>query len=330
MTHRPRAWILNLDAEHELEAQKNYAPTLHVKALVARERQRLIGQLVGPYDVLVTEELLERSGEAADRARGLPGFAWSPTPRALALLKRAGALPVTAPSIEVLRTVNARAFAVNVRAPLAKSSFEKHVVDSLEAALAQLAKQTPDGWLVRRTFGAAGRGRRRLRAGSPSPDECAWLAASLCRGALVIEPWVRVTGEYTRSAWVHQSGETIISPPCFQSTTEHGAWTHTERAERGGVLREDDARLEEAVAVAGAALARAGYFGAFGIDAYRHRVPGEVATVLNPLSEINARFTMDWATAMAARALQGEAVLRLDEFAQGLALQRQTPTISKL
>ena len=47
---------------------------------------------------------------------------------------------------------------------------------------------------------------------------------------------------------------------------------------------------------AGAALASAGYFGAFGIDAYRYRLDGREA--LNPMSEINARFTMDWTVGM--------------------------------
>jgi hypothetical protein len=293
-----RAWVLNLDAEHELEARGNYAPTLHLKRLVARESARLVGELVAPDDVIVTEGLLAAGGEAAEAARGLPGFAWSPTPRALRLLTRAGALPVAAPAVEILRAVNERAFAALVREPLSKSSFAKHVVDSLDAALLQLSLPAPDGWLVRRAFGAAGRGRRRLRAGLPSEDERAWLAASLRRGALVIEPWVRVTLEHTRSAWITRDGTTSISPPCFQATTEHGAWTRTELAPRGDVSREDDVRLEEAVARAGSELAQAGYFGPFGIDAYHHHAPGTTKTVLNPLSEINARFAMDWATAM--------------------------------
>ncbi|HUR26675.1 MAG TPA: hypothetical protein VM509_00695 [Planctomycetota bacterium] len=296
-----RAWVLNLDAEHELEARGNYAPTLHLKALVARESARLVGQLVAHGDVIVTEELLASGGKAAEAARGLPGYAWSPTPSATKLLVRAGAIPVAAPAVAVLRTVNERAFAALVREPLAKSSFEKRVVGSIDAALLELSRPAPEGWLVRRAFGAAGRGRRRLRSGIPSEGERAWLDASLRRGALVIEPWVRVTVEHTRSAWIERDGTTSISPPCFQATTEHGAWLRTELAPRGDVSREDDARLEEAVAVAGEALARAGYFGPFGIDAYRHQLPGSTKTVLNPLSEINARFTMDWATAMRIR-----------------------------
>lgn len=312
MSTRSRAWVLNLDAEHELSAHKSYAPTASLRAIVARERMRLVGSLVAPHDVVLTEDAHARGAATDRRAEGLEGFAWCPTPRALAQLSAAGARPVASPGLDVLRRVNARPFAALERAPLARSSFEKHVVATLDEVLSRLALPASDGWLVRRTFGAAGRGRRRIASGTPSPAEMAWIEASLRSGHLVVEPWVRVTREFTRSAWVHRGGSVVISPPCFQATTPHGSWTRTERAERGAVSREDDARLEEAVAVAGAALARAGYFGPFGIDAYRHRTADGTATVLNPLSEINARFTMDWATAMSAVPESGEALLRLE------------------
>ena len=307
MSTQPRAWVLNLDAEHELAAHKSYAPTASLRAIVARERVHLIGALVAPHDVVLTDD-----GRADRRAEGLPGSAWCPTPRALSQLAAAGARPCAAPGIDVLRRVNARPFAALVRAPLARSSFEKHVLATLDEALSRLAHPASDGWLVRRTFGAAGRGRRRIAAGRPSTEEIAWLVASLRIGPLVIEPWVRVTREFTRSAWVQRGGDVVISPPCFQATTPYGSWTRTERAESGAVSRDDDAALEEAVAFAGAALARAGYFGPFGIDAYRHRAAERTATVLNPLSEINARFTMDWATAMSAAPQSGEALVRLE------------------
>jgi len=293
----PRVWVLNLDAAHEPETGRGYAPTNHLRAIVARERRRLIGSLVGPEDLVVGEGELE--GDFLERARGREGLAWSPTPRALARLASVGARPPAAPPSEVLRTVNARPFAAAVRAPLAGASFEKNVAATLDEALQVLARPAAEGWLVRRTFGAAGRGRRRIAAGFPTPAERAWLIASLRRGALVLEPWVRVTREYTRSAWVTPRGEVVISAPCVQETTESGAWTRTERAERGALSRAEDARLEEAVAAAGTALSRAGYFGPFGIDAYKHL--SERGEVLNPLSEINARFTMDWTTAMADR-----------------------------
>ena len=222
---------------------------------------------------------------------------------------------MAAPSVEVLRAVNARPFAALVRAPFARASFEKHVAHSLEHALELVARASDDGWLVRRTFGAAGRGRRRIARGTPTAAELDWLVASLRLGPLVVEPWVHVTREYTRSAWVHRNGEVVISAPCFQETTTQGAWVRTERAARGEVSHDDDARLGEVVEAAGRALAQAGYFGPFGIDAYRHRVAGRAGDVLNPLSEINARFTMDWANAMATEPEKGEAVARLEKLA---------------
>ena len=295
----PRVWVLNLDAEHELEAGQRYAPTQHLRRVVARESQRLLGTLVPPGDIVVTEEQLA-DGTASIPA-GLTGLAWSPTRRARELLTLAGATPVAALSPEVLATVNARPFTVQTRAPLVEASFEKYVALDLDQALARLARPAsdgPDGWLVRRTFGAAGRGRRRLRSGRPTEAELAWLVASLRRGPLVIEPWVRVTREYTRSGWVASDGRVAMSAPCFQETTAEGAWTRTEAGQSGDISQADDARLAQAFERAGAALAQAGYFGPFGIDAFRHRVPGGSRDVLNPLSEINARFTMDWTSGM--------------------------------
>jgi len=290
----PRVWLLNLDAEHELEAARAYAPTKELAAIVARESLRLLGTLVRPGDLVLGPD----EPSAAERARlaGLEGLAWSPTPRALARLRSAGLVLAPTPPVEVLRRVNARPFAAAVRAPLAGASFAKAVATTLDEALALVARPASLGWLVRRTFGAAGRGRRRLHGGKPAAGELAWLGASLRLGPLVVEPWVEVTREYTRSAWIAPDGTLALSAPCVQETTPTGAWTRTELAELALVRREDDARLAEAVAAAGAALHAAGYFGPFGIDAYRHRsARGEV---LNPLSEINARFTMDWTVAM--------------------------------
>jgi hypothetical protein len=226
------------------------------------------------------------------------GRAWSPTPRAQALLVRAGARVAPAPALTTLRSVNARPFAASVRAPLARASFAKHVAPDLEAVLGRLGEPAPLGWLVRRTFGAAGRGRRRIASGRPSAAERAWIDASLRLGPLVLEPWVEVLREHTRSGWVGGDGSVIVSRPCFQRVSEHGAWTRTEHASIELLPADDDARLEAACATAGAALASAGYFGPFGIDAFHHRAPGRPDVVLNPLSEINARYTMDWATAM--------------------------------
>lgn len=300
MSERRRAWILNLDAEHELEATRSYAPTRHLAEIVLRESRQLVGRLTAPGDVVLTEADVEQRTAAARAARGCLGVAWCPTPRALRMLAAVGAEATRAPAVGVLRTVNARPFAAAVRAPLVGRSFEKHVAASIDEVLSLVTRPADDGWLVRRTFGAAGRGRRRLAAGKPSESERLWLAASLRFGPLVVEPWVRIVREYTRSGFVAEDGTITVSRPCFQETTPHGAWTRTQCFGAGELERSDDERLAATMHVAGSALARAGYFGPYGIDAYRHRaLDGSRATVLNPLSEINARFTMDWATAFA-------------------------------
>lgn len=297
----PAVWVLNLDAEHELAATRRYSPTRHLNALVARESKRLLGNLIAPGDLVLTEgqvARMDRASRDALRACGARGFAWSPTPRALSLLERAGAEPVLATPLDVLRQVNARPFASAIREPLAEGSFAKWIAGDLDSALAHLARPTPDGWLVRRHFGAAGRGRRRIASGRPDEAERAWLVAGLRQGPLVIEPWVRVTREYTRSGWVHTGGRVEVFAPCFQSTTDQGAWLGTEAGAPDELRDEDDRRLGDAAQEAGQALAAAGYTGPFGIDAFRHRVPGRPGgrDVLNPMSEINARFTMDWTT----------------------------------
>jgi hypothetical protein len=151
---------------------------------------------------------------------------------------------VLTPGLELLRTINARPFAARLRSEHAPGSFEKHCAMDMEQALALLARPAESGWLVRREFGAAGRGRRRLHSGRPGADELAWLQASLRQGPLIIEPWVAIEREYTRSAWVRRDGSVLISEPCAQTTTEHGAWVDTERIHADAITRADDEALQ--------------------------------------------------------------------------------------
>jgi len=313
-TDGPRAWVLNLDAEEELASlsrgRRRYEAPQRLRRIVSRQGQRLAGGLVGPDDVVV-----DGTPEAALRARGLPGLAWSPTPAALARLAGAGAVAEPVPVAGVLRDVNARAFAVAVRRPFADGAFAKRTARDLEELERLLARPAALGWLVRRPFGAAGRGRRRLHAGRPGPPagslgevERAWAAAGLAVGELVVEPWVEVTREYTRSGWVHANGRVVVAEPCVQETAA-GAWTATKRLGRAAP-RTDDERLGEVTETTGRALFRAGYFGPFGIDAFRYRDPASGRELLNPLSEINARFTMDWTDGVAADPAEARARLR--------------------
>ena len=294
MTQQPIAWVLNLDAENELEVAGSYTPSRHMQAIVERESRRLLQTLVGPGDIVLG------TGRDAD-ARGLPGLCWSPTRSGLERLRQAGATPIATPDQDVLRRVNARPFAADVHAKLeGNEAFTKELATDLDRTLTLLARSAPsEGWLVRRSFGASGRGRRRIYAGAPDAAERAWLEKSLATGPLILEPWVPITREHTRSGWVDREGHVHAAGPCFQATTREGAWSLTEAVTSGDIDRKEDAALEAAFHAAGRALAAEGYFGPFGIDAFRYRTgrPGS-PEALNPLSEINARFTMDWTLGM--------------------------------
>jgi hypothetical protein len=293
---KPIAWILNLDAENELEAGARYAPTQRMQRIVAEQSPRLRNELVAPGDIVLDRDCI-RPGEA----EGFDGRAWSPTLGARNALQLAGAELGETPSMEILQRVNARPFTATMRESLRGDAFSKRIAVNLDEALLYLSEPATLGWLVRRSFGAAGRGRRRIAAGRIAPSDQAWLVASLRRGALVIEPYVEIVCEYTRSGWVKEDGGVVVSRPCLQTVNSAGAWTRSDATSLREIARADDLRLDEACALAGVALAKEGYRGPYGIDSFSYREGANGRSVLNPLSEINARFTMDWATAMTER-----------------------------
>ena len=138
-----------------------------------------------------------------------------------------------------------------------------------------------------------------LGAIAHTPDELeaelAWIDAGLRSGPLVVEPFVQITRETTRCAWLSREGALTIAGPGFQTTTPTGGWVDTAPVEARAIDDTDDARLLHALEVAGRALHADGYFGPYGIDAFWHRpLDGSPGEALNPLSEINARLTMDW------------------------------------
>jgi hypothetical protein len=85
-----------------------------------------------------------------------------------------------------------------------------------------------------------------------------------------------------------------LGEPTRQMCDDSGVW-------RGTVLATDlepseAAALRSSVQTAAEALLGAGYFGPFGIDAYRWREGARIH--FNARSEINARYSMGWATGM--------------------------------
>jgi hypothetical protein len=282
------AWLLNLGAEIELENPR--------RTIGADSRARLpdlaekLGALVAPGDLILFGEENETG-----LAEGYTGRAWLPTPRALMALARAGASRLPVPDFEVLRQVNDRRFSLGLGATLPG----QRVVMTIEDVAEALSKPSPRGnWLVRRPHGFAGRGRRRVRLDEVMADARTWIEASLRHfGALVVEPWVERIADFGLHGHVSPTGVVILGEPTLQTMTEEGMWVETRRVRSGELGRDEAYSLATTAKAAGDALARAGYFGPFGIDAFRWR-DALGKQHWNPRCEINARYSMGWAIGM--------------------------------
>jgi hypothetical protein len=278
-----RAWFLNFDAEAELADPSARTSSRAVEARARGLAERAVG-LVAAGDVILCPGV---------RAEGLAGRAWCPTPRALAAIANAGASLPDAPPMEVLRRVNHRRFSAELGQTLPGARFVETRAE-LDATLAGSRAR----WLLKRPFGFAGRGRLRVTAGGLSATEERWIALSLAAGeGLQVEPWVERAGDFAIHGWVPREGAPVFGSVTWQRCDATGAWLSTDLAHEGDLSRAEQDALLEAAHGAGGALAAAGYFGPFGVDAYRH-VLGSGAMGFNARSEINARYSMGWAVGM--------------------------------
>ena len=286
-----RLWVLNLDAELELARSGGpYQTSLSVARGIAPALTRA-ESLLGPEDAILGDDGAIRRPAAA--GGGTPpgvtrwlGAAWSPTPSALARLARARAeLPPT-PGFSVLQRVNHRRFYIELGGGAPGARYVEDEA-SLELTLGERRV-----WLCKRPFGFAGRGQRRIPL-APSADDRRWLADGLRQGGFVAEPWLELRAELALHG-VLESGRLGLGHVCVQHTDAFRAWVSTRRAREGELSPSHVSALRERAEAVGAALASAGYFGPFGIDAYLYAT-GSGALALNPLSELNARFSMGYA-----------------------------------
>ena len=278
------AWVLNLDADLELGAAHTYAPTAAVKRAMQPHVARLAASLLAPGDLLDDED------SPPGAARGLPGRAFCPTPRALSILRRTGAEPEAHPSVEVLRRVNSRAFASALGPTLPGAAF----VTDLAAFEATLAREPSvgDAWRVKYAFGMTGRNQRVLAPGCAADADRAFVERGLLHGGVQIEPNVPIDTEYAIHGFLFATGALRLGTLVRQRCDARGAWLATERVSaHDSAMREIAPVMVQEVEQVGAALRGAGYFGPFGIDAFAYR-DRRGALHLQPRSEINARYSM--------------------------------------
>lgn len=292
------AFVANLDAELELEAGAEYRPSTRMQAaMVSRSRAvaaQLSRVLAAPVVTLVPGMV------RPDAARSCAAsVCWSPTPLALATLRAAAAPGCPAPPLAVLRQVNHRAFAANL-GPMLPEARQVQSLADLEALLTA----TSGPVLLKRAFGFSGRGRK-LVTGGRAFDEATrtWAQRSFTEhgGSLQVEPFVTVTADAAQHGHVDRDGTVRLGLATMQDIAADGSWRGTRVATPDELDDLERNLLEVTARRAGVALHRAGYFGPFGIDAYRWR-DGTGRTLFHPLSEINARLSMGWLIGMAERA----------------------------
>ena len=289
---RPFAWVVNLDAEEELAHPAGYTPS--------RAMQQRIATIVPSLATLLGDEVVIANGSDA---RGCVGRAWCPTPRAVRMWRSAGCEVPNVPSLAVLQRVNGRGFCAALGQSLPGSRF----VDARAEVEATVRAENERGdWLLKRAFGYAGRGRRRVHAGALSAHDAAWVDASLREGGVQVEPWVECVAEFALHGWIAEGAGrgddrvVVWGDVTEQQVDAHGAWVGTAVAGVDALSREESTALRAAATEAARALIDAGYFGAFGVDAYRWR-DARGATHFNPRSEITARYSMGWAVGMNGR-----------------------------
>lgn len=299
-TDTPALFVLNLDAELELEALargRSYVLPAKLAAQLRSVRPRVEASLRA-LGVIREGELVvsTRVDLAALSAPPSTARFWCPTPGARALARAGGARVEddALPPPEVLVALNQRGFSAALGPTLPGERFVTCVQDAV-SAIAAVRAAGADAVLLKRALGVAGRGqrvlRRRAREQDPlAPEDARWIAASMPLG-LQVEPLVELELEFVVHGWLSPDGEAQIAPPRVQEMRA-GAWVSTRRPRPGEL---DETTSRELVAEArrvGAALASAGYHGPFGVDAFRYLV-GETRR-MRWRSEINARYTTAW------------------------------------
>ena len=280
--------MLNLDAENELFATTYTPPSARSLARLP-DLVRALAPLFGPDDVILGE------GDGDTCTPGIyAGRAWCPTPSALARLAAAGAVPVRAPALAILRRVNHRRFCADLGEQLPGARYVTRIDELAEV----IAGETPTGdWLLKRPFGFAGRGRRKVTRGPLDPSAQTWVASSLREGdGLQVEPWVERSGDFALHGYVSRKSEITLGEPTQQECNETGVWQRSSR--ETDLDPGERAALTSSALASGEALAGAGYFGPFGVDAFRFHHGDRLA--FNARCEINARYSMGWAIGMGA------------------------------
>ena len=116
----------------------------------------------------------------------------------------------------------------------------------------------------------------------------------------MVEPCVVRAIDAALHGFISASGQLTLGEPTVQSIATSGAWLGSARAGPLDLSPDEHRALLDAAEAAAGALVSAGYFGPFGIDAFRW-IDAYGVPQFHPRCEINARYSMGWAIGMGDR-----------------------------
>lgn len=291
------AWLANLDADQELSDPKRFRDIALPKQRLDELRARML-DLIAPGDIVIGDEH-EAHHTTDTRDTSLTALAFCPTLSARQRLQRAGYAAPDAPSLDVLQRVNHRRFCAQLGQTLPNASY----VDDMESLDRHLATPSPTGsYVIKRAFSFAGREQRRVRDGVLDEPTRGFCRRSFDRGeGAQVEPWFERVADYGKHGYLMRDGELLVGATRQQHVDSLGRFESMSAT--ADITATDDAMLHQELERTAQALHDAGYFGPFGIDAFRYRV-ADGGIALNPRCEINARFSMGFPRELLLRALK--------------------------
>lgn len=293
------AWLLNFDAAEELGSPERYAPARLPPERV-RELMALFFDLVDAADLVLSD--YAPPSAAGPHEGDLRVQAFCPTPSALGRIAALGFEPPPAPALDVLQRVSDRAFCAGLGHGLAGAAF----VRDMPALQAQLQRGSCTGThVIKRAFSFAGREQRRVHGGMLDDSTRGFCERSFELGQGVqVEPWVQRLADFSQHGYLTRSAELLVAEPREQRCDAMGRFLGMQ-AGPARLGAEEARALRRALEDTATALHDAGYFGPFGIDAFRYQAENG-APAWNPRCEINARFTMGYPRELLLRGSSAE------------------------
>jgi hypothetical protein len=282
-----RVWHLNFDADVELADGASWKPNTAMRARFDELAARAVG-LVPDGDVLV---------EDANEFTDARGYSFMPTPSSRAALVVKGAEPIDAPDVSILRAVNSREACASMGDRLPGARWATSAGD-VEATLASAQAGSP--WRARSPWGFSGRGNIAVSGGALRENERRWVER-VCTmyGGVELVPWVERLADFGLHGFVARDGVLTLGEPTVQRCSPSGTWLSTERANADDFAKDEREALVESAERCARFLHEKGYFGPFGIDAFRWR--DDRKERFHALCDLNARYSMGWGVGMKDR-----------------------------